>query len=108
VVARVIRVYQAEQGAVDHQDPLVRFTTRTGQVVQFLPTKIWPPPQLPVGHAVGVLYDPANPQHARLNTWTSRWGVPIVSYLLYFGFGLFLSGAGFFVTRFWVREERRA
>jgi hypothetical protein len=43
-----------------------------------------------VGDSIRVLYDPANPQDARLDTWGSRWGDSIT--LVAIGLGLLVIG----------------
>jgi hypothetical protein len=53
--------------------PVVRFVTASGQVVQYTDDVGEDPPAYRVGDSVRVLYDPANPQKARLDTWSSRW-----------------------------------
>ncbi len=53
--------------------PVVRFVTASGQVVQYTDDLGEDPPAYQVGDSVRVLYDPANPQKARLDTSLSRW-----------------------------------
>jgi hypothetical protein len=70
VVVRVDKV-RDEKGTVYY--PVVRFVTASGQVVEYTDNVGQKPPAYRVGDAVRVLYDPANPQKARLDTWSSRW-----------------------------------
>jgi hypothetical protein len=53
--------------------PVVRFVTGSGKVVQYRDHSGENPPAYQVGDLVRVLYDPANPQGARLDTWASLW-----------------------------------
>jgi Protein of unknown function (DUF3592) len=107
VVDRVKHVEALESGTADHWYPVLRFTARTGQAVQFTPARGSDPPQLSVGRTVGVLYDPAHPHEARIDTWLSRWGYPtVISAFLLLG-GLAVCGIAFFVLRFWLRAPLR-
>lgn len=65
--------------------PVVRFTTADGQVVQFQAAQNSNPPHHRVGGSIRVLYDPANPQQVKFDTWRNRWGE---------GFLLISSGLG--------------
>jgi hypothetical protein len=58
--------------------PVVRFTTAREQVVQFQSDEGATRPAYRVGDTVEVLYDPANPRNARLDTWSSRWGLATI------------------------------
>jgi hypothetical protein len=53
--------------------PVVRFVTASGQVVEYSDDLGEDPPAYRVGDSVRVLYDPADPQKARLDTWSSQW-----------------------------------
>jgi len=74
--------------------PVIEYTTLEGQTFRF-EADLGSYPSTPSrGQKVAVLYDPANPQHARLNSVLARWFVP--GALAGFGFistvlgGLFL------------------
>ena len=54
--------------------PIVQFHTAREQVVEFEGND----GSLRAGDSVRVLYDPANPQDARLDSWSSRWGAGTV------------------------------
>jgi hypothetical protein len=54
--------------------PVVRFVTASGRVVQYRDSVGDGSLQARrVGDSVRVLYDPANPREARLDTWSNRW-----------------------------------
>jgi Protein of unknown function (DUF3592) len=67
--------------------PVVRFVTAREQVVEFQGDD----GSLRAGDPVKVLYDPANPQDARLDSWPSRWGAGTVP--LAIGLALIAVGA---------------
>lgn len=72
--------------------PVVAFTPMNGASVRFTDGAGSLPPDYEVGESVPVLYDPANPQKARLNTWKRVWFVPI----------LLMSVGGLPFLVFWV------
>jgi Protein of unknown function (DUF3592) len=72
---------------VSYFSPVVRFLTARGQVVEFQGND----GSLRAGDAVRVLYDPANPQDARLDSWPNRWGAGSVP--LAIGLALIAVGA---------------
>lgn len=88
--------------------PIVRFVSAREQAVQFQASEgSGDPFAYGVGDSVRVLYDPANPQDARLDTWASRWGDSITLGLV--GLGLVvLGGLGFWLFRSPGRAARRA
>jgi Protein of unknown function (DUF3592) len=59
--------------------PIVRFTTADDEVVQFRSGTDAAGSR--VGASVRVLYDPANPRTARVDSWLTRW-VPAVGLIL--------------------------
>ena len=72
--------------------PIVRFVSAREQAVQFQASEgSGDPFAYGVGDTIRVLYDPANPQAARLDTWSSRWGDSIGMVLT--GLGLVVLGA---------------
>ncbi len=82
--------------------PIVEFRTAREQVAQFQADD----GSLRVGDSVNVVYDPANPRHARLDKWGNRWAGP----LAFWGAGLgmlVMSGATYLLLRPWG-ERRRA
>jgi hypothetical protein len=59
---------------VSYFHPIVQFHTAREQVVEFEGND----GSLRAGDSVKVLYDPANPKDARLDSWPSRWGAGTV------------------------------
>ena len=109
VIDRVKRTYQSEFGGVDFMVPVIRFTARTGQVVTFIPHGAGSgdhPPDLPVGRTTSVIYDPHNPTHARLDSWTTRWTVGTFVDLGMALFGVCICIAVGFGLRAWWRSRR--
>jgi hypothetical protein len=53
--------------------PFVQFRTARGPVAQFQADD----GSLRVGDSVNLVYDPANPPHARLDKWGNRWAGPL-------------------------------
>ena len=59
--------------------PVVQFVTAREQAVRFQASEGHEKRSTyQVGDSVRVLYDPANPRDARLDTWFSRWGDPLI------------------------------
>jgi hypothetical protein len=87
--------------------PVVRFVTVRQQAVQVRASEGSSDSfAYGVGDSVRVLYDPANPQHARLDTWTSRWGDSIT--LVIIGLVLVVLGAvGSWLLRSRGRRRRQ-
>jgi hypothetical protein len=83
--------------------PVVEFTTAREQVVRFEADEATPDPDQQLGAAVRILYDPVNPQDARLDTFMSRWGLSIVMGML--GLGFVAVPAFFFLLV--VRQKQR-
>jgi hypothetical protein len=76
--------------------PFVEFRTAREQVAQFQADD----GSLQVGDSVNLVYDPANPRHARLDKWGNRWAGP----LAFWGAGiaiLVISGAIYLLLRPW-------
>jgi len=53
--------------------PLIRFKTKSGQVVEFKSSFGSNPPSYVVGARVPILYDPDNPHRAEINSFMSLW-----------------------------------
>jgi hypothetical protein len=80
--------------------PFVEFRTARGQVAQFQADD----GSLRVGDSVNVVYDPANPRHARLDKWGNRWAGP----LAFWGAGLVIlvmAGATYLLLGPWGRAR---
>jgi hypothetical protein len=70
--------------------PRVRYVTRSGNPVEFTGSVGSSPPAFDVGEAVGVLYDPAAPEKARIDTFFQLW----FPSLLLGGIGLVFAAIG--------------
>jgi hypothetical protein len=88
--------------------PVLRFVTAREQEVRFQASAgSEDPSAYRVGDSIRVLYDPANPRVARLDTWDSRWGDSIG--LVVIGLVLVVIGAvGYWLLRSPKRAARRA
>lgn len=72
--------------------PVVHFTTQTGEMVEFISSTGSNPPSYSKGEKVEVLYLPAKPQNAKINSFFSLWGGAVIVGGL--GSVFFLIGAG--------------
>jgi hypothetical protein len=75
--------------------PVVRFTTAEGRTVEFVSSTGSSPPDHSAGDRVEVLYDPDDPQDARLTGFFDLWLLPLVFGVMGLGF----SAAALFVIR---------
>ena len=76
--------------------PLVRFTDTNGKAIEFVSSTGSNPPGYSEGEKVEVLYLPAEPYKARLNSFFSLWGGSIIvgglgTIFLLIGGGIFLA-----------------
>ena len=81
---------------VTRRYPIVEFRTAYERVARFQADD----GSLRVGDSVNVVYDPANPRHARLDKWGNRWAGP----LAFWGAGfaiVAISGAVYLLLRPW-------
>ena len=76
--------------------PVVRFTERNGKAIEFVSSIGSNPPGYSEGEKVEVLYLPAEPYKARLNSFFSLWGASIIVGGL--GGIFLLIGVGFFLA----------
>ena len=76
--------------------PVVRFTTAEGKEIEFKSSSGSSPPSQSEGDRVDVLYDPDDPNDARLSGIFDLWLFPIVSFAL---------GAAFLAVTFFVRRQ---
>ncbi|MEA2725247.1 MAG: hypothetical protein QOH59_3018 [Gemmatimonadales bacterium] len=84
--------------------PVVEFTTATGKHIEFVSSVGSSPPSHSVGEAVKVLYNPADPQRARIKSFFQLW----FGFLIVFLLGLVFAAIGLgmiFVRR---RDRKRA
>lgn len=70
--------------------PVFRFTTLSGQSIEASENIYSNPPGYRVGQNVDILYDPEQPNHARISKWTSLYFAP----LLLSGMGIVFIGVG--------------
>lgn len=81
---------QQVKGTVDHMKfrhdsegggyaPVFQFKTLNGESIQFAGMVYSNPPQFKDGQIIDVLYDPQNPQRARINKATNLYFVPLFS-----------------------------
>lgn len=76
-----LRLSRPGSGSSGHQ-PVVRFTTNEGSVVEFISSISSRPPAYKIGEQVQVLYDPKDPYHAEINSFLSLWLLPSIFLLL--------------------------
>lgn len=70
--------------------PVYQFKTITGKIVTVQDSLSSSPPQFEVGQTIDVLYDPENPQSARIKKWMNLYFVT----LLLCGMGFIFGGIG--------------
>lgn len=58
--------------------PRVRYVTRSGNPVEFTAAVGSSPPAFDIGEPVGVLYDPAEPEEARIDSFFQLWFAALV------------------------------
>ena len=74
-----VREYDSDlERDVTRPYPVVEFVTARGQVVRYQPPMSSNPPDYRLGGPLKVLYDPADPQHAVLDTWDDVWKMGVV------------------------------
>ncbi|WP_018915928.1 DUF3592 domain-containing protein [Vreelandella zhanjiangensis] len=85
--------------------PVVQFTSQNNSTIEFLSTTGSNPPSYSPGQRVEVMYDPSNPVDAKLKSFFSLWGAPLIVGGL--GALFFLTGiAGFFVPGLHTRSYK--
>ncbi len=104
-----MRTSQGHDGNDLTYAPVFRFTDDSGQGHTVASTLYQSPPAFQVGDSVPVLYVPANPQSARINTFGQIWFIPIFLGI----FGTIWVLIGQIVLRWpqiraWFREEAGA
>ena len=70
--------------------PVYQFKTLDGQSIVIQDSLSSNPPRFQVGQEIDVLYEPGNPQKARINKWMNLYFVPV----LLGGMGLIFGGVG--------------
>lgn len=89
--------------APDGGVPVVRFRTGEGQVFQVSGAISASPTPYEVGERIGIHYDAANPQEARIDSFIERWFLP----LLLGGLGGVAALVGLGLLSAWWRHRRR-
>ena len=84
--------------------PVIRFTDRHDQTVEFTSSAGSNPPSYAVGEKVAVLYLPEKPHTAEIDDFFMIWGGLIILGIL--GVVFFLIGAGLFIAS--LRRQRTA
>ena len=86
---------------VTRRFPIVEFRTTNEQAARFQADD----GSLRVGDAVNVVYDPANPRHARLDKWGNRWAGPLALWGAGLGI-LVMAGGTYLLLGPWGRPAR--
>lgn len=73
-VTQLLRVESSRRNSSDTWRPLVRFKTPSGEIIEFSPSSSSSPPAYDKGEVVGVFFNPAHPQDARLDGFFDLWG----------------------------------
>lgn len=84
--------------------PVVEFTTATGKRIEFVSSVGSSPPSHRVGEAVKVLYNPADPQSARIKSFFQLW----FGFLIVFFMGLVFAAIGLGMILVRSRGRQRA
>jgi len=87
-VTQMVYSHSSEGGG--GYSPVYQFRTLDGQTIVIQDSLASNPPRFQVGQQIEVLYDPGNPQNARINRWMSLYFVPV----LLGGIGLIFGGVG--------------
>jgi len=92
----VEEVRRSSQDGGTSYAPRVRFHARDGKAVDFVSSISSSPPRYVVGDRVSVIYDPANPSRARINSFWDLWFLPMIlgvlsmfNLVLYWALGLY-------------------
>ena len=84
----VIRmVYSSDSEGGGGYSPVYTFRTMSGQVIEVTDRMSSNPPQFKEGQIIDVLYDPENPNKARINKWFNLYFVPLLLGFLGMVFG---------------------
>jgi len=88
----ILNLYKADSEGGGGYTPVFEFRTLQGKKVEFSGNLQTNPPQFKVGQTVEVLYDPEDPEEARINRGFNLYFVPAFLGL----FGLVFGGMGTF------------
>jgi len=86
----VIDLIASHDSESETYHPRVRFVTANGEVVEFTGSVGSDPPGFDIGERVAVLYDPANPNDARIDAFFQLWFAPLMLGIL----GTLFTAAG--------------
>jgi hypothetical protein len=95
-VIRMVYRHSSEGGG--GYSPVYQFRTITGQTIEVQDGLSSNPPMFHEGQIIDVLYDPENPQKARIKKWLSLYFVSI----LLGGLGLIFGGIGLVMLVFQI------
>lgn len=90
VKGTVIEMVYSSDSEGGGYSPVFQFRTIEGQTIMVTDSLRSNPPMFKTGQAVDMLYDPSNPQRARVKKWLSLYFVP----LLLGGMGIIFGGIG--------------
>jgi hypothetical protein len=101
----VIELRESRRGSSNRRTykSIFEFTDNNGKLHTIVPSVAANPPSHEIGEKVEVLYDPNEPQNARINSFLSLWFVPLccaVLSLVPFVLGLVFWIGGPSVTRY--------
>jgi len=100
----VIDLIASRDSESETYHPRVRFTTANGEAVEFTGSMGSDPPGFDIGEQVSVLYDPANPNDARIDAFFQLWFAPLMLGIL----GTFFITAGGGLTIGLLRSGNKA
>ena len=106
VVTEMVAV-QSSDGGNSQSAPVYKFTAKDGTECTIRSSVSSYPPAFSVGQKIAVLYDPSNPQNAKIDGFFNIWLVPFI--LAVMGGGGLLIGAAFtfmgpLIIRFLVKN----
>ena len=92
IVIQMVYSHSSEGGG--GYAPVYQFKTVDGQTIVIQDSLSSNPPRFQVGQKIEVLYDPGNPQKARINKWMNLYFAPA----LLVGLGLIFGGVGMVIV----------
>ncbi|TXS96022.1 DUF3592 domain-containing protein [Parahaliea maris] len=100
---KVTELVRSRSSDSDTYRPVVVFTTAAGRSVEFTSSSGSNPPSFHRGETVTVLYQPDTPEQARIGSFFSLWGLPMIVG----GMGLVFSLVGWGIIASQVLRKRR-
>jgi hypothetical protein len=95
-VVRMVYRHSSEGGG--GYSPVYQFRTITGETIEIQDGLSSNPPMFREGQSIDVLYDPQNPQKARIKRWLSLYFLPV----LLGGLGMIFGGIGLVMLVFQI------